>query len=97
MPLSVATAIALQECISMQLPSGHTCSHNLFATVAHTFSALIVLLLFMLLYRKQPCSLSFYVGCSRFAGLPVSRHVFAKTQHLAGANEFSSNKCVFEF
>ena len=36
MPLGVATAIALQECISMQLPAGQTSSQNMFATVANT-------------------------------------------------------------
>lgn len=50
MPLGVATAIALQECISMQLPSGQSNTQNLSATVAsaHTFcasAAVIILLL----------------------------------------------------
>ena len=48
MPLGVATAIALQECISMQLPSGQTSTQNLFATVASantvSASAVVVIL-----------------------------------------------------
>ena len=56
MPLGVATAIALQECTSMQLPSGQISSRNLSATVANTFSAsavVIIQLLFMLLLNQR--------------------------------------------